>query len=141
MFLIFSPKKLVAAGEMTTVAVPVPVGGQPAVQPEVRTGFNDAVPLAPNVPLAPIPEQGTNEANPISGSIPLAPMQETTTNVASLNASMQETTTGVSNQTINSSSTVPLAPFPESQKSGATTFSIINISVYTIVSIIIANIS
>lgn len=122
---------------------PIPAAGQPIPpQTDVRS---DTVPLAPNVPLAPIADQGMYQQNPVPLA-PLAPMPEITTNVASSNAAapMQETTT--LNQTIASSTTssVPLAPFPDSakqtgQQSSATTFAIFNISVYTIISIIVAS--
>lgn len=144
-------RNLVAAGETTTNMAPAPAAGQPAPPADVRGGFAEPFPMAPNVPLAPLaPEDGITQGNPSSG-IPLAPMLDTTTNAASTNAAstnaatsnapVQETTSNMApNQTITPT-TVPLAPFPnpESQKSDATTFAILNISVYTVISIIIAS--
>lgn len=132
----FSPKNLVAGGE---TAVPPASGTQPAGQPippqtDVGNGF------APNVPLAPLPDQSTNQSYLQSG-VPLAPMVDATTIVANSNQTTPETTSVAPNQTTTLSAGVPLAPFPDGLKSaGATTFAIFNVSVYTIVSIIIASV-
>lgn len=126
----YSFRKLVAGGE-TTVAPIAPAAGQPMPpQTDVRSGD-----IVPNVPLAPLPEQ------PIG--IPLAPMP--IPNVSNTNATVPETTSSVvPNQTITSPTSVPLAPFPDpasqAQKASATTFAIFNLSVYTIVSLIVATI-
>lgn len=123
---------------------PIPAAGQPAVQPVPP---QTDLPMASNVPLAPIPDQqGMYQPNPVPLA-PLAPMPEVTTNIANSNAvaPIQETTTP--NQTVTSSTTsssVPLAPFPDpakqtGQQSSATTFAIFNISVYTIISCIVAS--
>ncbi|XP_031640331.1 trithorax group protein osa-like isoform X2 [Contarinia nasturtii] len=148
-----APAPAAPVGETTTAAVPVPVSGnQPTVQQpadpqttmqqppqtEVRSAVSSdtTMPLATNVPLAPQPET-TNQA-----SVPLAPLPEST-NVAPTTTVAE--TSIVPNQTVSSSpANVPLAPFPpatdpsaHAQKGSATTFAIFNISVYTIISLIV----
>lgn len=109
------------------------------VQTESRSGFNDsAVPLAPMVPLAPLPEQQT--AVP---SVSLAPMPAE--EVSTVSPVQQSVPIQNPNQTVASSPSVPLAPLPtvepssEAQKGSAHSFAIFNISVYTIISILIAS--
>lgn len=109
----------------------VPAAGQPIPpQPEVRSGD-----IVPNVPLAPLPDQ--------PNGIPFAPMPMA--DVSNTNATVPETTSSVvPNQTVISSTSVPLAPFPDpasqAQQASATTFAIFNLSVYTIVSLIVATV-
>lgn len=141
-FIVFSPK-LAASGETvttTTVAVPPSSGGysnvqQPSTdaQPRFGAGTENVPPLAPYVPLAPMPDQTSN--------VPLSPSFETATIVANPNATQESGT--AHNETVMSSTSVPLASFPVETstqahlKASASTFTIFNLSIYTIISVLI----
>lgn len=136
------PCYTVGPGEVTTAAAPLPAGVQTVVQQPPQTEMrsavsNDNVPLAPIVPLAPLPDQSTSN---VPLSVPLAPLP---TVIESSSASTHETTTPPQNQSVTNSS-VPLASFPndpssQAQKGSATSFALFNISVYTIMSIFIVS--
>lgn len=130
---------LVLPAESTTASSIPHAGDSSTVQPiqtDSRIGSNDgAVPLAPIVPLAPLPDQQTTLTN-----VPLATLPDAST------ASPVQQSVSPQNQTIAPSSSVPLAPMPtvepssQAQKGSANSFAIFNISMYTAISILIASI-
>lgn len=137
--------KIAASGETTTVAanvLPSSSDGystvqQPMTDNQPRFGV-DNVPLAPYVPLAPLPDQTSN--------VPLAASPfETTTILTNPNAT-QDANAAPSVQTVMPSTSVPLAPLPVETstqahlKGAANTFTMFNLSVYAMISVLIANI-
>lgn len=142
----------IAAGQPMTPTVTVPLASseQPTVaQAPIMSSVNP--PFSPSVPLSPLPEQSSMAPSPpLPSMIPPSVMPDSSTPFAnpipSTNVPIVETSSvrmENSTSTATTSSTVPLAPFPsdtsaQAQKGSATSFVIFNISVYTIISILIA---
>lgn len=102
--------------------------------------------VSPGVPLAPLPDQPAMQPNaPFVPIAPNAPAETTPFVTASnvTNSTIQPTTIQDTNVP-NTTTGVPLAPFPNDStsqaqlKGGAATFVIYNISMYTIISLLIA---
>lgn len=143
----------------STVSVPLPSSEQPTVAQAPMSSVNPppyspsvpSVPYSSSVPLAPLPEQQSSMAPSSPPSMfPSPAMPESSTPIAnpipSTNVPIINTSAArVENPTptVTTSSRVPLAPFPsdtsaQAQKGSATSFVIFNVSVYTIISILIA---
>lgn len=134
----------------STVSVPLASSEQPTVAQAPMSSVNPP-PYSPSIPLAPLPDQQSSMApsSPPSmfpspampeSSTPIAnPIPSTNVPIINTSAARMENPT----PTVTTSSTVPLAPFPsdtsaQAQKGSATSFVIFNVSVYTIISILIA---
>lgn len=145
----------VAAGELAsspTIAVPAPSNIPPTVAQAPMSTVNPSYQPS-NVPLAPLPEQSAPQWAPSSvmpevqtmpvayPTIPASQFPSTNVPIAATNPVRMENSTLPAMHT--PSTGVPLAPFPsdtsaQAQKGGANSFVIFNITVYTILSILIA---
>lgn len=128
-----------------TAAVPLATSEQPTIPPapaSVNPSYSPST-----VALAPLPEQSSMAPPPptLMPEIQSTPGADPTT-VPSTNAPIVQTTPVrmMENSTspVMTSSTVPLAPFPsdtsaQAQKGSANSFVVFNLSVYTIISILI----
>lgn len=118
---------------------------------------SDISQMAPTVPLAPLPDQSAPLPDPsmpptnasTAPIAPIAPMPDSSSMNQANPSPVQPETSAIPSTTTTTTmappGSVPLAPFPsdssaQAQKGSASSFVIFNVSVYTVISILIASI-
>lgn len=148
------PFGTVVPGESTTVASMMAPSASVPLAPQETGLRSDISQMAPTVPLAPLPDQSAPLPDPSmpptnASTAPIAPMPDSSSMNQANPSPVQPETSAIPSTTTTTTmappGSVPLAPFPsdssaQAQKGSASSFVIFNVSVYTVISILIASI-